>query len=134
MLKDLLLEEVLKGLVSKEYELDVNELNVVRNKKLLKEYKDMLQFLNNNDKEDDVCFVLNNSMIRFVVDDSVVLKNVKNNNYELIVFSIYSDNDYKCFVIIEDDRVLIGYIDVLENEVEVKVEYDYNYVLNCFSI
>lgn len=134
MLKDLLLEEVLKGLVSKEYELDVNELNVVRNKKLLKEYKDMLEFLNNNDKDDDVCFVLNNSMIRFVVDDSVVLKNVNNNNYELIVFSIYSDNDYKCFVIIEDDRVLIGYIDVLENEVEVKVEYDYNYVLNCFSI
>lgn len=134
MLKDLLLEEVLKGLVSKEYELDVNELNVVRNKKLLKDYKDMLQFLNNNDKEDDVCFVLNNSMIRFVVDNSVVLKNVKNNNYELIVFSIYSDNDYKCFVIVEDDRVLIGYIDVLENEVEVKVEYDYNYVLNCFSI
>lgn len=121
MLKNLMVEKVFKNLIVNEYDVDGSMLSIVKDKELLKDYKDMLEFLNN-----DVCFVNDDNEFN-IIDGKLV---VSNNNYELIVFSYDVYNRYKFFVVIEDDRVLVGYIDICKDDVKVSKEISFNCILN----
>ena len=121
MFKNLVLEKVFKNLIVNEYDVDGSMLSIVKDKELINDYKDMLEFLN-----DDVCFVNDDNEFN-IIDGKLV---VSNNNYELIVFSYDVYNRNKFFVVIEDDRVLIGYIDICKDDVKVSKEISFNCILN----